>query len=99
MRGTCALVSRKSCHTSGSHQQFDAAVSNGNVVTKCEFGVGPEGTVGSVRFDTTAGCYARSICLRSSVFGTLPSRRSSITANELRASVARRQFVRWKGGC
>ncbi len=33
----CTLVSRKSFHTSGSHQQLDAAVSNSNSVTKGEF--------------------------------------------------------------
>ncbi|MFI5436690.1 serine hydrolase [Rhodococcus baikonurensis] len=49
MLGTRTHVSRKSCHTSSSHQYFDSAVSHRNTVTKGEFSVSSAGTVGAMR--------------------------------------------------
>ncbi|OQM77913.1 hypothetical protein BH686_02615 [Rhodococcus erythropolis] len=55
MLGTRTFVSRKSFHTSSSHQHFDAAVSNSNTVTKGEFSVNSAGTVGAMRGGVNLG--------------------------------------------
>ncbi len=55
MLGTRTFVSRKSFHTSSSHQHFDAAVSHGNVVTKGEFSVDAPRTVGAMRGGVNLG--------------------------------------------
>eukprot|EP01133_Synstelium_polycarpum_P025264 gene25263-biopygen21796 len=48
MLGTRTFVSRKSFHTSSSHQEFDTAVSNSNAVTKGKFGMNTPGAVGAM---------------------------------------------------
>nr|WP_257013655.1 hypothetical protein [Rhodococcus sp. ACPA4] len=55
MLGTRTLVSRKSFHTSSSHQQFDAAVFNSNTVAKGEFSVDASRTVGTARGGVNLG--------------------------------------------